>query len=157
MSRNGFSPRCWSAAFWHMLHVTSFNYPEEPEATDRWNYYNFLMFAGSVLPCGTCRRNFPASVRGLCVPPGMSKAEVIRCAVFNNRASLSMWLYALHREIWSHTNPEGGETFPSYTEMAQTYEAMRAKPSGGSRYRCLLRILRSEKCEGKKTFQMHSG
>jgi hypothetical protein len=47
---NEMNPLLWGPQMWNILHIISFNYPNEPTSTDKKNYYNFITNLQNILP-----------------------------------------------------------------------------------------------------------
>lgn len=108
---NDMSPEVWGPAFWHVLHVTSINFPAEPTEEQKADYAAFVQSLGDVLPCCDCRKN----VRDLLAerPPEVE-----------SRDAFARYIYWLHSEI----NARLGKPNPvTYEEMVQKYENFRAR------------------------------
>lgn len=48
----------WGPFFWFILHITSFNYPNNPSTPDKDNYKRFYESVGDILPCSLCKRHY---------------------------------------------------------------------------------------------------
>lgn len=115
-SGNGFLTYFWGPMFWTTVHTISLNYPCQPTATQRRQYKQFFDSLRHVLPCGKCRDNL------------VSNLETTRYGreVFQNRDTLSRWVYDLHACV---NKMLGKQTKMTYTEMRHMYENFRARCS----------------------------
>lgn len=51
-------PKLWGPHFWFILHLISFNYPDNPSTPDKDNYKRFYESVGDILPCSLCKRHY---------------------------------------------------------------------------------------------------
>lgn len=120
-SNNGIMTTIWGPPTWHLLHCISFNYPVEPTAEEKKQYYTFVKQLRHVLPCGKCRKNLVKNFQKL---PFERKHMA-------SRDTFSRYIYDLHEVI----NDMLGKTSNlTYEEVRDTYEHFRARcaPVGGS-------------------------
>ena len=108
-SSNGMITYIWGPALWHSLHTISFNYPIEPTYEQKKDYKKFFFSLSNVLPCKHCRDNYKKNIN--------SSPTQLTDQVFDNRETLSRWLYDLHNRI----NVNLGKP------VHKTYEHVRAK------------------------------
>lgn len=113
-SNDGFLTYVWGPGFWMTLHTISLNYPTHPTAVQRRQYKRFFDSLQHVLPCGKCRDNLTQNL----------KTTRYGTRVFENRDTLSRWVYDLHSTI----NTMLGKTNPmTYSQMRHMYENFRAR------------------------------
>ena len=113
-SGDGMLTSVWGPSLWHTLHTISFNYPLKTTKQDKDNYYKFIISLEKVLPCRYCRENYSKNLKNT----NFSKK------VFNNRDSLSRFLYNLHEEVNKMLGKESGLSFE---EVRSRYEHFRAR------------------------------
>ena len=113
-SKDGFLTSVWGPSLWMTLHTVSLNYPTHPTATQRKQYKRFFDTLQHVLPCGKCRDNLTSN---LCTTR-------YGAHVFQNRDTLSRWVYDLHKCVNAML---GKDTPVTYTKMRHTYENFRAR------------------------------
>jgi FAD-linked sulfhydryl oxidase len=113
-SKNGFLTDVWGPSLWLVLHTISMNYPCQPTAKQRTAYKKFFDSLQHVLPCGKCRDNLCNNLR--CTNYGPH--------VFNNRETLSHWVYTLHACV---NKMLGKQTELSYDTLRHTFENFRAR------------------------------
>lgn len=113
-SGNGMMTAIWGPALWHTLHAISFNYPVKPTEEDKVRYYKYFKYLGKVLPCGYCRENYIKNLKG----------SGYNMSVFNDRNSLSKWVYKLHETVNTMLGKESGL---SYEDVRNRYEHFRAR------------------------------
>lgn len=65
MSSKELKPQIWGSAFWYILHLTSFNFPEKPTPQDKQKMKNFIISVQRILPCNVCRENFRKDLQNL--------------------------------------------------------------------------------------------
>ena len=117
-SDNGMMTAIWGPALWHTLHTISFNYPVNPTQDDKTRYYKYFKYLGKVLPCRYCRDNYSKNLKG----------SGYNISVFNNRESLSKWVYELHENVNKMLGKKSGLSFE---DVRNRYEHFRS--------RCLLK------------------
>jgi hypothetical protein len=117
-SDSGMMTAVWGPALWHSLHTISFNYPVNPTEEDKVRYYKYFKYLGKVLPCKYCRDNYKNNL----------KTTNYSIKVFENRDTLSRWVYNLHENVNSMLGKASGL---SYQDVRNRYEHFRA--------RCLLK------------------
>jgi hypothetical protein len=50
--------KVWGPHFWFILHLVSFNYPDNPSTPDKDNYKRFYDSIGDILPCQLCKQHY---------------------------------------------------------------------------------------------------
>jgi len=115
-SNDGFLTYVWGPSLWMTLHTISFNYPCHPTKAQKKQYRAFFDSLQHVLPCGKCRTNLIDNL----------KSTNYNKDVFQNRETLSKWVYDLHVCVNSML---GKDTKTSYEEVRHTYEHFRARCS----------------------------
>lgn len=56
--RLNFKPEQWGSHFWHVLHIVSLGYPDEPSASEQRAFYDFFYNIKYILPCEKCRVHY---------------------------------------------------------------------------------------------------
>lgn len=51
-------PEVWGPQFWYLLHIISFEYPDQPVDTDKQIYYDFYTSLKDILPCNMCKKHY---------------------------------------------------------------------------------------------------
>ena len=113
-SDNGMMTAIWGPAIWHSIHTISFNYPVDPTPEDKIRYYKYFKYLGKVLPCKYCRDNYKTNL----------KSTHYGMKVFENRDTLSRWVYNLHENV---NKMLGKESNLSYDEVKNRYEHFRSR------------------------------
>jgi hypothetical protein len=113
---DGFITYVWGPSLWMTLHTISLNYPCHPTAEQKMQYKQYFDSLGHVLPCGKCRDNLVSNLS--CTKYGED--------VFENRDTLSRWVYDLHDSV---NKMLGKKTPITYDAMRHTYENFRARCS----------------------------
>lgn len=113
-SSEGMLTSVWGPSLWHFLHTISFNYPIQPTETQKGQYRNFIFSLKHILPCKYCRENFKKNLKKL---PLTKK-------VFENRGSLSKYVYDLHEEVNKTLRKISNLT---YNDVRDRYEHFRAR------------------------------
>ena len=156
-SDNGMMTAIWGPPLWFTLHTISFNYPVNPTEEDKRRYYKYFKYLGKVLPCRYCRENFSKNLEG----------TNFNYKVFDNRDTLSRWVYNLHEHVNSML---GKESKLSYEQVRDRFENFRARclandkpeknvkekgctnPKHGIKSQCVLNIVPKDK--RKSSFKM---
>ena len=143
MSANGIQIRVFGPVIWHALHIIAQNYPISPTPTRKKRYAEFFKALGCVLPCGSCRRSYHGHVNG-----GSLK---LNPDVFRSRATLTRWLYDLHRRVNSTSKYSTSRT-PSFETVTKRYERFRSGP-GKPKWRSRVVYYRV----GRRKIHRHNG
>ena len=112
----GLLPRIWGPHMWKSLHCISFNYPMHPTNEQKKIYKSFFELVGHVLPCKACGTSYNELVS--------SGENQITEEVFNNKNTLTKWLYNLHMAVNKKLNVNYDLT---YDEVCDRYESFRVK------------------------------
>lgn len=152
-SNDGMLTTVWGAGTWHFLHTMSFNYPVNPNRTQKRQYRQFVLSLRNVLPCGKCRNNLTKNFRDL----------PLRLSHMKSRTTFSKYVYNLHEKVNKMLGKKSGL---SYADVRDRYEHFRSRcnepakevetkkesgctnPMYGKKTKCILKIVPSEtKCE----------
>ena len=143
----GMQTRVWGPAGWLFLHSIAQNYPWEPTAEQKTNYFNFFKLTGNVLPCRYCRESYQKFIN--------EEPTCLDIHVMKDRKSLVMWLYNIHNKV---NNKLDVKSTPSLKQVWDRYESYRSKctkspevvekvkkgcldPLKGFRKKCLVKIV----------------
>lgn len=118
MSDQGMVTSVWGPALWHVLHAISFNYPMNPTNQQKRDYKKFLLALGKVLPCGSCRDNFPINC---------NKIGGITNDVLENRDKFSRFIYNLHCSVNKSLGKKPDKECNTFCKVRDRYEHFRAK------------------------------
>lgn len=114
LSGDGMVTSTWGPAMWHYLHTISFNYPNNPTKFQKNKYKQFLNNLQYTLPCKYCRINLTNNY----------KKFPLKDEIFNNRESLSRYIYNLHELI---NKMLGKKSNLTYCQIRDRYENFRAR------------------------------
>jgi hypothetical protein len=78
----------WGPYCWHMMHILTYNYPEQPNEINKNNIKEFFSSLQYIIPCSICRSHYKKKI---------SKTPVSR--VYSNKHSLIKWCVDLHNEV----------------------------------------------------------
>jgi hypothetical protein len=81
-------PKVWGPHFWFVLHIVSFNYPDNPNTPDKDNYKRFYESIGDILPCVNCRKHYKNHI---------SKFPI--AIHLDSRIDLIKWVIELHNIV----------------------------------------------------------
>lgn len=164
-SGDGMITSSWGPAFWHILHMMSFNYPVNPSKDNKKYYKSFILNLKNVLPCKYCRINLKNNFKVL----------PLKNECLENREAFSRYIYNLHETVNKMLGKESGL---SYDDVRERYENFRSRctidenpkifnfkklktlkkekgctePLYGKKSKCIIKIVPQES-EGQ-TFQM---
>lgn len=78
----------WGPYCWHMMHILTYNYPENPNENNMNNIKEFFTSLQYIIPCSICRTHYKKKI---------SKVPVSR--VYNNKYKLIKWCIDMHNEV----------------------------------------------------------
>jgi dsDNA-binding SOS-regulon protein len=113
-SEYGMITSIWGPALWHSLHTISFNFPIKPTKEEKKHYFTFFKNLKYVLPCKMCQNNLSKYLN----------KHPLTLKDFNNRESLSKWVYNLHESVNTLLNKKSNL---SYEDVRERYEQFRAR------------------------------
>ena len=85
--------KIWGPPMWTALHSITFGYPVSPTNDHKKYYKTFFESVGDILPCRYCRESYKEFITE------SGQNYELTDSVFDNRESLSRWLYNLHNRI----------------------------------------------------------
>jgi hypothetical protein len=112
-SDNGMSTTIWGPIIWSGLHITSFNYPVNPTASDKKNYKNWFLSYKYILPCVYCRSNFEKNLQ----------SANFNNKVFDSRLTFSKFIYKFHNCV---NIMLGKKIYFDYNYVKNLYENFRS-------------------------------
>jgi hypothetical protein len=101
----------WGPGGWIFLHTTTFNYPLNPEESDKVKYTNFFNSIKTILPCKYCRQSFEVYMKYIPLEEFLESREAI-----------TYWLYRLHNLV----NEKVFKKKYSFDHVVRRYEKIRA-------------------------------
>ncbi len=113
-SGDGFLTTIWGPVFWHFLHTISFNYPVNPNLTQKKQYRDFILSLQNVLPCGACRKNLKTNLRHL----------PLTMKTMSSRDTFSRYIYNLHELVNKMLKKKSNLT---YCDVRERYEHFRSR------------------------------
>jgi hypothetical protein len=119
-SRNGFVSTLWGPPFWLILHCVAMNYPLHPTQKERQSFQTWFEATGNILPCGTCRINFPMNLINI---------QYDRRRDFVNRESLVRMMYSLHNEVRRQSNKPINVSYEEHIIMYERFRAQSCIPN----------------------------
>jgi hypothetical protein len=112
MDADGFMTKLWGPGMWESLLYIAFAYPVNPTDVDKQKYKSFFELLGYVLPCKMCQESYK-----MYITEGDTK---ITDDIFNNRTTLTKWLYTVHEKVNKKLGVEYGLT---YEDVSRRYTA----------------------------------
>tara|TARA_B100000902_G_scaffold366281_1_gene387924 strand:+ start:464 stop:934 length:471 start_codon:yes stop_codon:yes gene_type:complete len=81
-------PTIWGPHFWYILHIITFNYPDNPTEYQKRAYHDFFTHLKEVIPCGNCRKHYSKYIGEYPLSPHLdSKVAIIK------------WLIQIHNFV----------------------------------------------------------
>jgi hypothetical protein len=117
-SNYGFQTNCWGPPMWFVLHIITLNYNPDYKK----GYLAFFKSLRFVLPCKSCRINYTKTIK---THPLLQ----LTSSVFENRESLSFWLFKLHNFVTKcnkGTQVVYKDTKQDFNKMLKFYSKFRA-------------------------------
>jgi hypothetical protein len=113
---NGLMTKIWGPRAWFFANSVAFGYPVNPTSEQKQQYKTFFLHLGFVLPCGFCRESYQFFIKD-------GETEITD-EVFENRDTLTKWIFKLHNRVNKKLGVEYGTT---YQEFCDKFEMFRAK------------------------------
>lgn len=113
-SGDGMLTSVWGPPMWHTLHTISFNYPVNPTAEQKEDYFNYFKSLKNILPCKYCRTNLKKNLKTL----------PLRDEDLKNRTCFSKWIFKLHEIINAMLGKKSGL---KYCDVRERYEHFRSR------------------------------
>ena len=114
ISGDGMLTTIWGPNMWHYLHTMSFNYPINPDESNKKYYKEFVLNLQHTLPCKYCRINLKNNL----------EAHPLLDCYMKNRDTFSKYIYRLHEIVNKLLNKKSGL---SYCDVRERYEHFRAR------------------------------
>ena len=114
ISGDGMLTTIWGPNMWHYLHTMSFNYPINPDESNKIYYREFVFNLQHTLPCKYCRINLKNNL----------KAHPLNACHLKNRDVFSRYIYKLHEIVNKLLNKKSGL---SYCDVRERYEHFRSR------------------------------
>ncbi len=112
-SENGFCSMTF-APLWVTLHMVSLTYPNYPTSTQRKEYESWFLGFKVVLPCSSCRTNFPKNLESI-----KFDSVIDMCS----RTAFAKCIWRLHNEV---NRVLKKDVFVRFEDMNRFYEQLRA-------------------------------
>jgi hypothetical protein len=109
-----FMTKIWGPPMWISLHTITFYYPTHPTNEIKLKYRSFFKNLGYILPCSHCKESYCEFIK-----KGVTKLDE---TVFENRESLTKWLYCVHEAVNKKLGVDYGV---SYDDIVKKYESFR--------------------------------
>lgn len=127
------NPQIWGPKLWFVLHLMSFNYPENPTYLDKRHYSDFFINMQYVIPCSKCKLHYRQHLDTYPIGPHL-----------DNRQQFVKWLIHLHNQVNISLNKPTmtyHQVLKEYQSNLESYESQLQKKQGSS---CsILKILRA--------------
>ena len=70
-------PKIWGPFMWFILHIITFNYPENPTPFDKQSYRDFFNNIKHVIPCEQCRKHYTKNIQEHPITPHLDNKHVV--------------------------------------------------------------------------------
>lgn len=102
-------PKIWGPFMWFILHIITFNYPENPTSFDKQSYRDFFNSLKYVIPCDQCRKHYTKNIQEHPITPHL-----------DSKKYLIEWLIKIHNLVNISLNKKVYTT----EEVLKTYETL---------------------------------
>ena len=99
-------PEIWGPHLWFILHIISFEYPENPTEYDKRIYHDFYTALKDVIPCELCRKHYREHLHKHPLTPHL-----------DTRQTLVQWVIDVHNFV----NISLGKPTLTYDEVMYIY------------------------------------
>ena len=100
-------PEKFGPYFWKIIHMISFEYPNNPTRKEKTDHINFILSLQFILPCKQCRHNLSKTL----------KRMKFKETDMKNKNTFSRFCVDLHNEV----NKELGKPIVSYSSVYNMY------------------------------------
>lgn len=100
-------PTIWGPFMWFILHIITFNYPDEPTIFIKESYRDFFISLKNVIPCDHCSKHYAKHIQNYPITPHL-----------DNKKKLIEWLIYIHNKV----NISLGKRTYTINEVLDTYE-----------------------------------
>lgn len=100
-------PEIWGPHLWFILHLISFEYPENPTEYDKRVYYDFYTSLKDVIPCEMCKKHYRDHIHQHPIGPHLDKKD-----------TLIKWVIDVHNFV----NKSLGKPILTYPEVMGIYQ-----------------------------------
>ena len=81
-------PNIWGPFMWFILHIITFNYPNNPTSFDKEAHRDFFNNLRNVIPCANCRKHYTKNIQNYPITPHL-----------DNKKTLIEWLIFIHNQV----------------------------------------------------------
>lgn len=113
---SGMLTKVWGPSLWETIHCLAFNYPLQPSDTEKTNYKNFFYNLPNILPCVECRKSCHKFIT--------SGETLLTESVFNNKKTLTEWVFKLHNAVNNKLGVTYDFTYEMFREKYESYIAI---------------------------------
>jgi len=106
------NPDIWGPKFWFSLHSVTFDYPLNPDISEKIRIKDFFNSLEYILPCRICRVNYSKHIREIPIENNL-----------DSRKKLVYWLIDIHNSV----NAINGKPLLGYDEVIKIYERIYKK------------------------------
>ena len=100
-------PKIWGPFMWFVLHIITFNYPENPTPFHKESYRDFFNTLKNIIPCEQCRKHYAKHIQEYPISPHL-----------DTKKQLIEWLIHIHNMVNISLNKKTYST----EEVLTTYE-----------------------------------
>ena len=103
------NPKIWGEKMWFILHIITFNYPEDPTFLDKRHYNDFFTNLQYVIPCDKCKLHYREHLENNPLTPNLDKKE-----------DFVNWLINVHNAV----NISKGKPTMTYNKVLNEYKTI---------------------------------
>lgn len=81
-------PTLWGPHMWYILHIITFDYPNNPTSFDKIAYRDFFTNLKNILPCKDCRKHYNQFITDYPITPHLDR-----------KTDLVKWLIQIHNFV----------------------------------------------------------
>ena len=81
-------PSLWGSHLWYILHIITFDYPDNPTSYDKIAYRDFFTNIKNVLPCKECKKHYNTFITDYPITPHLDR-----------KSDLVKWLIQIHNFV----------------------------------------------------------
>jgi len=81
-------PSIWGPHLWFIMHIISFEYPQQPSEYDKRIYHDFYTSLKDVIPCSDCKKHYRDFITQYPITPHL-----------DTRSSLIKWVIQVHNFV----------------------------------------------------------
>jgi hypothetical protein len=114
---NGLMTKIWGPPMWDSINHVVFGYPNTPSFKQKQYYKIYFLNLGNILPCSLCQKSYN------CFISDKNSNTYLSDDIFNNRQTLSLWIFNLHNRVNEKLNVTYVITYDDFIKKYESYRA----------------------------------